>query len=164
HMYYQDQLVLTGAINDVGEYTRVNVPRSYRLGLELEGRWQGRPGLDVQGGFTLSRNKLLDYTRFVDTYDLDFNYTGQERVEQGRVDMAFSPALVGNIQIAYDFLHRSEKGHSFQMALMHKYVGLQYLDNTADGQAKLDPYFYGDLRLSYALPLPGVRRIEATLL
>ena len=164
HMYYQDQLVLTGAINDVGEYTRVNVPRSYRLGLELEGRWQGRPGLDVQGGFTLSRNKLLDYTRFVDTYDLDFNYTGQERIEQGTVDMAFSPALVGNIQVAYDLLHRSPKGHSLQLALMHKYVGLQYLDNTADGQAKLDPYFYGDLRLSYALPLPGIRRLEATLL
>lgn len=29
YMRYKDQLVLTGAVNDVGAYTRVNVPRSY---------------------------------------------------------------------------------------------------------------------------------------
>ncbi|MBK7409170.1 MAG: TonB-dependent receptor [Saprospirales bacterium] len=44
HMYYQDQLVLTGQLNDVGEYTRINVPVSYRLGMELEAQWQSTRG------------------------------------------------------------------------------------------------------------------------
>ncbi|MBK7569016.1 MAG: TonB-dependent receptor [Bacteroidetes bacterium] len=35
YMYYRDQLILTGEINDVGAYTRTNVPESYRTGIEL---------------------------------------------------------------------------------------------------------------------------------
>ena len=37
YMLYKDQLVLTGMINDVGAYTRTNVPESYRTGIELQG-------------------------------------------------------------------------------------------------------------------------------
>ncbi|MEY3819575.1 MAG: hypothetical protein RLZZ425_1048, partial [Bacteroidota bacterium] len=36
YMNYKDQLVLTGKINDVGAYTRTNVPKSYRAGIELQ--------------------------------------------------------------------------------------------------------------------------------
>ena len=32
YMLYKNQLVLTGKINDVGEYTRTNTPQSWRLG------------------------------------------------------------------------------------------------------------------------------------
>ncbi len=32
YMNYKDQLVLTGKINDVGAYTRTNIPKSYRAG------------------------------------------------------------------------------------------------------------------------------------
>ena len=35
-MLYKDQLVLTGKINDVGSYTRTNVPNSYRAGIEMQ--------------------------------------------------------------------------------------------------------------------------------
>ena len=37
YMQYKDQLVLTGKINDVGAYTRTNIPNSYRMGIELQG-------------------------------------------------------------------------------------------------------------------------------
>ena len=37
YMLYNNQLVLTGKINDVGSYTRTNVPNSYRTGIELQG-------------------------------------------------------------------------------------------------------------------------------
>ena len=37
YMQYKDQLVLTGKINDVGAYTRTNIPESYRAGIELQG-------------------------------------------------------------------------------------------------------------------------------
>jgi iron complex outermembrane receptor protein len=36
YMRYTNQLVSNGKINDVGEYTRVNVPQSFRAGLEVE--------------------------------------------------------------------------------------------------------------------------------
>ena len=36
YMLYKNQLVLTGKINDVGSYTRINVPNSYRAGIELQ--------------------------------------------------------------------------------------------------------------------------------
>ena len=38
-MSYSSQLILTGEINDVGEYTRQNVADSYREGIELEAGW-----------------------------------------------------------------------------------------------------------------------------
>ena len=37
YMIYDNQLVLTGQINDVGAYTRTNIDYSERMGLELEG-------------------------------------------------------------------------------------------------------------------------------
>lgn len=51
-MQYKNQLVLNGRINDVGAYTRVNVPDSYRAGLELEGVYQIIPALRLQANIT----------------------------------------------------------------------------------------------------------------
>ena len=39
-MNYKDQLILTGEINDVGAYTRTNIPSSYRMGIELTATWK----------------------------------------------------------------------------------------------------------------------------
>ncbi|MEN9318836.1 MAG: hypothetical protein RL712_1406, partial [Bacteroidota bacterium] len=39
YMHYKDQLVLTGAVNDVGTPLRKNVDLSYRRGLEFEGQY-----------------------------------------------------------------------------------------------------------------------------
>jgi iron complex outermembrane recepter protein len=40
NMNYKDQLILTGQINDVGDYTRVNVDKSVRRGIEMEVAYQ----------------------------------------------------------------------------------------------------------------------------
>ncbi|MFZ2899692.1 MAG: TonB-dependent receptor [Saprospiraceae bacterium] len=163
HMHYQDQLVLTGQINDVGEYTRINAPVSYRMGIELEGRWQHKSGWAAQAGATLSRNKILDFVQFVDVYDPDFNYIGQEEENLGTVDMAFSPSLIANAQLSYDVLKKKEE-QSLEIALLHKYVGRQYLDNSGGAGAVLGAYFYGDLRITYSRPLKWMKRMEAALL
>ena len=47
-MQYKNQLVLTGQLNDVGEYTRTNVDDSYRIGVELEA------AREIMTGLTLS--------------------------------------------------------------------------------------------------------------
>src|SRR5690606_28837693 len=48
YMYYRNQLILTGKINDVGSYSRMNVDKSYRTGLEFTGSYQPLPQLSFQ--------------------------------------------------------------------------------------------------------------------
>lgn len=162
HMYYQDQLVLTGQINDVGEYTRVNVPVSYRMGVELEGRWQSKSGLAAQAGATLSRNQIRDLTLYLSGTDQEQNPVDGAPFELGTVDIPFSPALIANAQISYDLLKKNDQ--SLELALLHKYVGRQYMEYSNRLNTSLDPYFYGDLRIAYSRPLRWLERMEASLL
>jgi iron complex outermembrane receptor protein len=54
YMYYLNQLVLTGQINDVGSYTRTNIPHSYRLGIELQGGAVLNKWMNVSGNLSHS--------------------------------------------------------------------------------------------------------------
>jgi iron complex outermembrane receptor protein len=65
-MHYKDQLVLTGEINDVGAYTRTNIPKSYRLGIELQGAAVFSSWMNVSANLALSKNKVQDFTEFID--------------------------------------------------------------------------------------------------
>ena len=60
---YRDQLVLTGRLNDVGEYIRTNVPDTYRLGVELQGGVQLTDYFTLGGNLTLSRNRVRAFYR-----------------------------------------------------------------------------------------------------
>ncbi len=68
YMYYKDQLVLTGKINDVGAYTRSNLPNSYRAGAELELKYV-QPKWNVSYNGAFSSNKVKDFTEYLDDYD-----------------------------------------------------------------------------------------------
>ena len=73
-MLYKDQLVLTGKINDVGSYTRINVPNSYRAGIELQAGLLIYSWLNVNANATFSSNKIKSFTEYLDEYDADYNY------------------------------------------------------------------------------------------
>ncbi|MEI9911686.1 MAG: TonB-dependent receptor [Bacteroidota bacterium] len=66
YMYYKDQLVLTGQINDVGAYTRTNIPKSYRLGIELQGGTKINSWMNVSANLAVSKNKVQDFTEYID--------------------------------------------------------------------------------------------------
>ena len=66
YMHYKDQLVLTGQINDVGDYTRRNIDVSYRSGLELELAYRLSNKLSVTGNTSISRNKIKSFNEYVD--------------------------------------------------------------------------------------------------
>jgi iron complex outermembrane receptor protein len=70
YMYYRDQLVLTGQINDVGAYTRTNVPKSFRMGIEMEGSIRFNHWLNASANLAISRNRVLDFTYYLDDYDI----------------------------------------------------------------------------------------------
>jgi iron complex outermembrane receptor protein len=147
YMLYNQQLVLTGQINDVGAYTRTNVPRSYRTGMEWEAGWQIVPKLQVSGNLTISKNKIKSFTEYIDNYD-----TGnQDPVEHNNTDISFSPAVTGSGSINWKPIA------SLELEWLHKYVGKQYLDNTSNEQRKIAPFYVQDLRASWKIPIRGLR-------
>lgn len=138
YMLYKDQLINTGEINDVGNIVRENVPDSYRAGIELQLGAQILQSLSWNGSVTLSRNKIDEYVRFVD----DFDVGGQQEEVFTDVDISFSPSVIGNSIFSY-------RKDGFSTELISQYVSRQYLDNTENINRSLDPYLVNNLQLSY---------------
>ena len=157
-MQYQDQLVVTGELNDVGEYTRVNVPDSYRRGIEMTGAIKPMRQWLIGANLTLSQNEINRFTEFVDDWD-----TGtQIPIQHRRTDLALSPNVIGGGELTY----RPSVGEGmFSASLLGKFVGKQYLDNTGNENTTLDPYFFANLRLRYETKNTGfAKNFAATLM
>jgi iron complex outermembrane recepter protein len=141
YMHYRNQLVLTGQVNDVGAYTRSNVPVSYRAGIELEGKALITSQLNATANITFSKNKLKEFTQYAD----DFDNGGQKGYFFSNTDIAFSPNITSAAQLNYLPLKNIE------LSLLGKYVGRQYLDNTQDKSKSLTDYFVTDFRAIYTV-------------
>jgi iron complex outermembrane recepter protein len=142
YMLYHDQLVLTGKINDVGDYTRSNIPRSYRLGIELQGSMHPVRWFSADGNIAFSRNKVFNYVE----YDDDYDNGGQVSHAYKTTDIAFSPSVVAALTPAFvPFRH-------FTVALPAKYVSKDYLDNAQQETRKLDGYYVQNFRAMYMIP------------
>lgn len=140
-MDYKDQLVLTGEINDVGAYTRVNIPKSYRMGIELEGGYRIYDRLQIAANATFSQNKIQEFTEYIDDYDT----WEQVAVSHTNTDIAFSPSIIAGAQITWEPIN------NLNLSLMPKYVGEQFLDNTSNRDKMLDAYFLTNLNLRYTI-------------
>lgn len=135
YMYYKNQLVLTGALSDVGAPLRENVGDSYRLGLEIDTQvsivkqWLLRPNI------SFSENKNIDY------------FFQKDGVLQnlGKTSIAFSPSVVAGSSLTFLPIER------MQISLLSKFVGSQMMSNTNAETAKLDSYFVSDLNMSYEI-------------
>jgi len=139
HMQYKNQLVLTGMINDVGAYTRTNIPKSYRAGIELQGAAHFCKWFNAAANLALSRNKVKQFTEYLDDYDNG----GQKTFSYQEADIAYSPALVGSA--TFNFIPTKK----IEISLMNKYVSKQYLDNTQQENRSLSAFFVNDLRGIY---------------
>ncbi|MEO6549207.1 MAG: TonB-dependent receptor plug domain-containing protein, partial [Ferruginibacter sp.] len=140
-MKYKDQLVLIGNINDVGAYTRTNIPNSYRAGIELQGKTAITKWLNWSANITLSENKIKGYTDLVD----DFDNGGTKAFLYKKTNISFSPSVVAASTISIAPVKDAE------ISLLSKYVGRQYLDNTSQKSRSLDAYFVQDIRLAYTI-------------
>ena len=139
YMHYKDQLVLTGKINDVGAYTRMNVPNSYRLGIELMHTTILSSKLQLSSNVTFSQNKIKSFTEFIDNYD-----TGnQDAITRNNTDIAFSPNFIAASTLAFKPVKQ------FAIELQTKWVGKQYLDNSALQERSLEPFANQDISASY---------------
>jgi iron complex outermembrane receptor protein len=159
HMSYTDQLVLTGQLNDVGEYIRANVDESFRLGLELQGGYQVSNAFTVGGNLAVSRNRVKAHTEFLDSYDENFGWLGQDEVLREDTPLAFSPSVVGSVDLNYRVVNTG--AHLVEAGLQTKYVGERFVDNSGTEGAALEAYHYADLRLAYTLKPQGDSRLGA---
>lgn len=142
YMDYKNQLVQTGMLNDVGAYTRTNIPESYRAGVELQGSVRLGSIFTLGLNAALSRNKVKDYTTYVDNWDNGL----QDTVFYSSSTIAFSPSFVGGYTLSARPLKQLE------LSLIGKYVSRQYMDNTENKTRSLDGYYTNDLRLGYTVP------------
>ena len=133
YMNYKDQLVLTGALNDVGSPIFTNSGKSYRVGLEVESTIAIADKLILNPNVTLSQNKNQDF------------YFQSDGVLQnlGNTDIAFSPNLIVGNRLT--FLPIKD----FQISLLSKFVSEQYMGNIDSKQSKLEAYFVNDLNINY---------------
>lgn len=147
YMNYKDQLVLTGELNDVGAALRTNVASSYRAGIELMCTVRLHTRLLLSANATFSRNRVRDFTEFVD----DWDNGGQVRVEHGETDLAFSPKTIASGELTAT-LWRSQRGGRMDLTWATKYVGQQFLDNTGSAERSLGAYLVNDARLNVTIP------------
>ena len=154
YMLYKNQLVLTGKINDVGSYPRMNVPNSYRLGLELQSSYIFTKWLQANANFSISRNKIKNFTEYVDEYDANDNWTGQQALQHSNTNISFSPNVIGGATVKFI------PAKNFEINLLSKYVGKQYLDNTQNEERSLKQFFTEDMRLVYTIKFGGLKEIN----
>lgn len=145
-LFYKDQLVALGRRNAVGEFLDVNVPDSYRVGVELEGKVQIHPRLTWTTTGVLSQSRIKIFT------DPD------SKVVYTNTAISSSPNLVAASQIAFSPCKKTE------VALINKYIGKQYRDNTSNDNNSIDAFFVHDLRLRYTSSFKRLRNIGASLL
>ena len=139
-MNYENQLVMTGKMNDVGGRTHVNVTESFRKGIELEGIYKLTTKLTWAANMTLSENKIV--TPFIEDVD-NWDTWGVDQVTHENTNLAFSPNIIWTSQLNYQF----DKNTSID--LISKYVGEQFIDNTSSEDRMLNDYLVNNLRLTY---------------
>ena len=139
YMYYNNQLILTGQINDVGNPIMTNAAKSYRTGLEMMAGIKILKQLNWNLNATISSNKIDNFTEYVE----DWDNGGTKANAIGKTDLAFSPQLTANSVLSYKPWNRIE------ISLLSYYVGKQYIDNTTNNDRKLNAYLVNNLRFDY---------------
>lgn len=148
YMDYKDQLVLTGELNEIGEAMSANVPESYRMGIELVAGVTPFKGFDWNVNATISKNRIKNFTEVL--YE-DTDYS-EIRNYLGTTPIAFSPDFIFNNIFAY-------KVAGFEAQLHSQFVSEQYMSNSKQADCMLDAYFVSNLRLSYSIDLPTVKKL-----
>jgi iron complex outermembrane receptor protein len=133
YMYYVNQLVLNGELNNVGAFIRTNSGKSYRSGIELGALAKLSKKWELTGNVSFSNNRNLDFRTENET----------EVKNLGNTQISFSPDVIANLGLKFN------PTKSFQFALMNQYVGKQYLDNSEDKNLQLKDYFLTDFNAQY---------------
>ncbi len=133
YMNYENQLVLTGALDDVGSPIRENSGKSYRAGVEIESGFKVSEKINLTGNISLSENKNIDYV----------NRFNGELINLGDTDISYSPSFISSVAINYS------PNSKLDLSLLNKHVGEQFMSNNGSSFSKLDSYSVMDLNFRY---------------
>ena len=143
YMNYKNQLVLTGAIDDVGAPIRTTSGKSYRLGLEIDANLIVSDQFSIKSNAAFSTNKNEDFTAPING----------NLINLGNTSLSFSPnIIVGNILIY-------QPTDNFQISFLSKFVGDQYMSNLNSNVTDLDvlkSYFTSDLNFVYEIETKNI--------
>lgn len=137
---YQNQLVLTGAIDAQGYPIRENVGQSFRQGVEFTGAYELTSALSATTNVALSQNENVNWvsdplSSFVDN-----------------TPIAFSPGAVASARLTY-----AKKG--FEATLWNQYVGKQYMSNEGLEAHSLPAYHIINARTQYTWNCSDMQRL-----
>lgn len=155
-MEYKNQLVATGKLSETGHVIKQNIPDSYRRGIELSAGWQALDILRLDANLTLSKNKLKNYTAWVDTYDndTDWNPESQTAVFYKKSNLTLSPEIIGMAMVTVNPIK------TMSLSLTGKYVGKQYMDNSSADIAKIPGYFTAGFNAAQSFILKNHSRLQ----
>ena len=135
YMLYNEQLVLTGELDDVGTPIRTNSGSSYRKGIELEAGLKLSEDFLINSNLTLSSNKNK---QILSNFDGEiFNF--------GKTNISFSPDIIASNSIVFS------PNDNLMISFLSKYVGKQYMGNTDAVNSILDSYFVNNINFSYTI-------------
>ncbi|PIA78648.1 TonB-dependent receptor [Gaetbulibacter sp. 4G1] len=135
YMLYNEQLVLTGVIDNTGTPIRTNSGKSYRLGLEVDASVQITKHFAVQPNFTVSTNKNKKTIISRDG----------ALINLGKTSISYSPDFVAANALIF------QPKTNFQISFLSKYVGEQFMSNTDSETSKLESYFVNDFNVTYEI-------------
>lgn len=153
-MDYKNQLVLTGAVNDVGAGIRVNVPDSYRTGVEISGMVKLTNSIYWSANAAFSQNRIKAFNEIIQ----DFGSGSEVTTRFEDTDISFSPSVVAGSQLAF------KPTNGLEISLLSKYVGEQFLDNTSNDNRKIDAFFVNDFRVNYSFKTELIKEVSLNLL
>jgi len=140
YMDYKNQLVLTGALDDVGQPIRATSGSSYRLGLEIDADITLSDKFSIKPNAAFSTNKNRDF------------FITRDGIEDpqalGNTNLSFSPdVVIGNM-----FIYTPSA--KVQVSFLSKYVGQQFMSNFSSAISTndiLDSFFTSDLNVVYEI-------------
>nr|WP_099098842.1 TonB-dependent receptor [Tenacibaculum agarivorans] len=136
YMDYTNQLVLSGAINNVGEPLRETSGSSFRFGLEIDADVRLTEKVSLRPNLGLSTNKNREFKVPIDGVIQNL----------GNTDISFSPDVIVGNSLVY------APTDNLQIAFLSKYVGEQFMGNLSgriSDNERLDSYFTSDLNIVY---------------
>lgn len=141
YMDYQNQLILTGAIDpNTGEPLRASSGSSYRLGIEIDADLKLSEQISMRPNIAFSKNINRDYHAKIDGVLQNL----------GNTTITFSPDIVFGNALVY------KPVKNLQLAFLYKYVGKQFMSNLDSRVSNLDVlegFYTGDLNFVYEIQI-----------
>ncbi|HQW12503.1 MAG TPA: TonB-dependent receptor [Saprospiraceae bacterium] len=160
-MFYKDQLILTGQINDVGAYTRINAEKSRRTGVELETAIVPFHWMNIVANLTLSKNIINSLDEYIDVSSYSdssgIQYLPQEQITHRNTDISFSPDFISFGKI--EFKPFSLANHLFSDVTISydiKYISRQFLNNYSNETSILPAYSKQGVQITWPFRLGGM--------